>query len=213
MVGVRRFDDAEVLERVMRVFWAQGYEATSIDDLVGATGLKRGSLYNAFGGKERMFLAALDRYADTVERPLLQALAGDDPRTAIAEMLRRQVEGLGQAGTPRGCLVANLSGEVGHRPDAIGAAVRDRHLSTETVIYQALLGWQGAGRLDAGLDLRRVARFYAAILRIVPLLQGVLGDRSHAEDIAAVALAALERGVIPNGTLGRSVPGAFGDLP
>ncbi len=50
MAGVKRFDRNQVLDRAMAAFWTRGYEATSIDDLVEATGINRGSLYGTFGG-------------------------------------------------------------------------------------------------------------------------------------------------------------------
>jgi hypothetical protein len=62
MARPREFDEAEALERAMGVFWSQGYEATSVEDLVGSTGLNRGSLYAAFGDKNALFLRALEHY-------------------------------------------------------------------------------------------------------------------------------------------------------
>ena len=55
----RTFDEAEVIVQSASVFLRQGYEGTSIDDLLAATGLHRGSLYKAFASKRGLFLAAL----------------------------------------------------------------------------------------------------------------------------------------------------------
>jgi TetR/AcrR family transcriptional regulator, transcriptional repressor for nem operon len=55
MAGVRQFDRADVLDRAMVLFWKRGYEATSIRDLLTATGINRGSLYATFGDKKRLF--------------------------------------------------------------------------------------------------------------------------------------------------------------
>jgi TetR/AcrR family transcriptional repressor of nem operon len=52
MAGVKQFNREDVLNRAMDVFWRWGYESTSIEDLVEATGIDRGSLYNTFGNKE-----------------------------------------------------------------------------------------------------------------------------------------------------------------
>lgn len=57
----RGFDEAIVVDAAARLFLDRGYEATSIEDLVLACGLHRGSLYKAFGSKRGMFLAALQR--------------------------------------------------------------------------------------------------------------------------------------------------------
>ena len=61
----RSFDDDEVLARARGVFLEHGYEGTSIDALVKATGLLRGSLYSAFGSKRGMFVAALRDATDS----------------------------------------------------------------------------------------------------------------------------------------------------
>ncbi|MBI0063471.1 helix-turn-helix domain-containing protein [Bifidobacterium polysaccharolyticum] len=64
----RSFDDDEVLARAREVFLEHGYEGTSIDALVKATGLLRGSLYGAFGSKRGMFVAALHDATDSESR-------------------------------------------------------------------------------------------------------------------------------------------------
>ncbi|NUR84214.1 MAG: helix-turn-helix transcriptional regulator, partial [Nonomuraea sp.] len=63
MARTREFDTDAAVERAMDVFWSRGYAATSIQDLVEATGVGRGSLYAAFGSKEGLYEAALLRYA------------------------------------------------------------------------------------------------------------------------------------------------------
>ena len=58
----------------MHAFWARGYEATSMTDLIAATGLHKGSLYQAFGDKHSLFVGALKRYLETMRRQKTQAL-------------------------------------------------------------------------------------------------------------------------------------------
>jgi AcrR family transcriptional regulator len=94
----RSFTESEVVDRAARQFLATGYEATSIDDLVAATGLHRGSLYKAFGSKRGLFVAALrgagahgltapDRL-DLVLVALLElAPADDEVRGVLRELL------------------------------------------------------------------------------------------------------------------------------
>ena len=86
MAGIKQFDRHEVLDRAMAVFWEHGYEATSIQDLLEATGINRGSLYATFGNKQQLFLAVLDHYAEKVGTSMLAELKDPDPRRAIARM-------------------------------------------------------------------------------------------------------------------------------
>jgi TetR/AcrR family transcriptional regulator, transcriptional repressor for nem operon len=68
------FDKDQALERALGLFWSRGYGATSVQDLVDALALERGSSYGAFGDKRRFYLAAVRLYWDTYERQLVTAL-------------------------------------------------------------------------------------------------------------------------------------------
>ncbi len=83
MARPREFDRDQVVDRAVEVFWRQGFEATSIQDLVEATGLNRGSLYNTFGDKAGLFEAALERYmAGAPTQPVVAAADTGPPRRA-----------------------------------------------------------------------------------------------------------------------------------
>ena len=62
MARTKCFNRDEALEKAIGAFWAKGYEATSVQDLVDCMGINRGSLYDTFGDKHKLFLEALDRY-------------------------------------------------------------------------------------------------------------------------------------------------------
>ena len=85
MARPRQFDPDEVLDRSMHEFWQRGYHDTSVDDLVEATGVRPGSLYNTFrGGKRELFLGSLDRYSKLVVPEKLGAL--ERPGASLAEV-------------------------------------------------------------------------------------------------------------------------------
>src|SRR6266404_1211750 len=63
MVGARQFDEQEVIAIALDVFWRKGLHDATMQDLAAATGVQRGSLYNAYGDKESIFLRAFDQYA------------------------------------------------------------------------------------------------------------------------------------------------------
>ena len=58
----KSFDRSEALEKAMMVFWQKGYKKTSVADIVAATGASRYGLYDEFGDKHALYLAALDHY-------------------------------------------------------------------------------------------------------------------------------------------------------
>ena len=86
----KQYDETDVLERAMKAFWARGYEATSINDLVAATGINRGSLYAGFTDKRGLFMRALDHYDREHRQAFLSALQRNyAPRDAILAAFRQ----------------------------------------------------------------------------------------------------------------------------
>jgi TetR/AcrR family transcriptional repressor of nem operon len=86
MARPKEFDKDEALQKAMNVFWCRGFEATSMQDVVDAMGIKRQSLYDTFGGKHQLYLAALDRYRAEQDAKLLALLGTPGP---VKEKLRK----------------------------------------------------------------------------------------------------------------------------
>jgi TetR/AcrR family transcriptional regulator, transcriptional repressor for nem operon len=80
MSGVKQFDQQEMLDRAMTVFWSRGYQASLIQDLIEATGINRGSLYATFGDKKRLSLAALDHQSTGSPAHSAQVVIAEIPR-------------------------------------------------------------------------------------------------------------------------------------
>jgi TetR/AcrR family transcriptional repressor of nem operon len=79
MARTKEFDPDAAVDAAMRLFWARGYEATSIGDLVGALGIGRQSLYATFGNKQNLYALALDRYREINAALLLESLTEEGP--------------------------------------------------------------------------------------------------------------------------------------
>ena len=94
MVGrPREFDADEALDAAMGAFWAKGYESTSLSDLTAATGLHKGSLYQAFGDKHSLFIEALRRYLNEMLRRNREALeAGATPLEGLRDLAHALVD-------------------------------------------------------------------------------------------------------------------------
>lgn len=197
MAGVRQFDGEAVLGRITEVFWARGYDGTSLDDLVAATGVKRQSLYNAFGDKQAMYLLALEHYGRTVGAPIRAALKDEDPRQGIAAFLDAHVARLADPGCPPGCLMANACTELGGRVDALGLSVATYSAGSEVVVLDALRFWQQAGRITADRDSRPLARFLVSLVRGMAATHKATGSVDTARDAALVGLGALDGWIMP----------------
>ncbi len=115
----KTFDVGEALDKAMQTFWARGYEATSMQDLVDCTGVNRGSLYATYGDKRTIFLAALRMYDEKMRRRLLTDIEIHyEPREAIRQMFLAFMANVSEAGGNRGCFLTNTALELApHDPE------------------------------------------------------------------------------------------------
>src|SRR5579859_1696685 len=112
MARPRAFDEREVLERAMRLFWQRGYGGVSFSDLEAATGILRTSIYAAYGGKEGLFLAVVDHYDAHYSAQLRAALRGaTNAWSGLEEYFARLVAAFADPTLPLGCLVTNVAVE------------------------------------------------------------------------------------------------------
>ena len=159
MARPRQFDPDEVIDRSMREFWERGYRDTSVDDLVRATGVRPGSLYNAFpGGKRGLFLETLHRYSELVVPEKLGAL--ERPGAGFAE-LRAYFDGLVRdLSTPEGragCLMVNSAVELAAEDSEVGELVRGHMARLERNAERALRNAKRRGEISAHVNPRAKA--------------------------------------------------------
>jgi TetR/AcrR family transcriptional repressor of nem operon len=110
MARPRGFDELEVMEDLMKVFWDKGYEATTMQDLVKASGLLKGSLYGAFGDKQTIYLAALKHYNGTRMHSQIEILNGEGSvRQKISRLFDNVIETTKRGVFAGGCLLCNAS--------------------------------------------------------------------------------------------------------
>ena len=99
----RLFDSDKVLDQAFEQFWSNGIRSTSIADLARATGLQRGSLYNAYGGKEGLFLAAYERYAQGYLAEVDKAMTGNSLRAQLEGYCRVSISNFCRGRPSRSC--------------------------------------------------------------------------------------------------------------
>lgn len=188
MPGVKQFDRAEVLKKAMEVFWRQGYKATSIQDLLNAMGIGRGSFYSTFGDKEQLFLAVWEFYTDKIQAELIECLLNPNPRQAIEEMFAAIVKRMSDPIYPRGCLHTNTIVESPGRARQIEGKIAESLEKMETGIYQVLLRGQAANLIAPGRDLRAITRFLVAVAQGIAVMNKAYSDPSVIRDTVEIAL-------------------------
>lgn len=106
----RTFDEDEVLDKVIDVFWELGYDASDTETLSKRTGLTKPSLYNAFGPKEDLFVAAINRYRQTRSKASFDALSNAaSPADGIGDYFTNLAQNVAAPDRPKGCLILSIA--------------------------------------------------------------------------------------------------------
>ncbi|SDZ37467.1 transcriptional regulator, TetR family [Saccharopolyspora shandongensis] len=162
----RSFDREAALRTAMELFWARGYEATSLSDLTGAMGISSPSLYAAFGSKEDLFREAVALYNSADEAVGDRSLQRQPTaRCAIEAMLRDNADAYVDPDTPRGCMVVlaatNCTPENARIWDFLAECRKDDFRAVLARLERGVAD----GDVPADADLEKIASFYLTVLQ------------------------------------------------
>ena len=161
----KSFDPAEAIERAMQVFWAKGYAETSISDLTAATGIQRGSLYNAFAGKRQLFVKALLKYDLEHRRAKMARLEAElEPRAAIRAFFDGLAKETADDPACRGCLLVNTALELPSHDAEVEHIVRDGMRDIEGFFARLIARGQARGDVPAATDADTTAQLLVGLI-------------------------------------------------
>ena len=189
MARPRKFDRETVLEKAMLLFWERGYAGAALSGILSATGLKKGSLYRAFGNKENLFRLALRRYS--ARGPQFMG----DPAPSLAGLLQIYSKLVNDATVPalrsRGCFLFNSGLEFGAAQSRAAADVRRELKKLEAFFRAAIDRAVKDGDLPRGLDRHAAAaRAFSAAFTLRSIAK-FRPERAFLNEIANAALASL----------------------
>lgn len=152
------FDREAKIEEAMDLFWEQGYEATSVQDLVDHLCLNRSSLYNAFGGKHDLYLEALDHYRQEGSRALQRHL--HEAPTPL-DGIRRAFESVAEQAAERqcGCFVANAAVECAPRDPETQQRACETFNTMRSLFRRAVEEAQDEGTIETDRDPKALGRY------------------------------------------------------
>jgi TetR/AcrR family transcriptional repressor of nem operon len=192
MARPREFDEEAVLDAAMQCFWAQGYESTSVKDLIERTGLTAASLYNAYGDKRAMYRTALDHYIETSIGARIRRSEARPPREAIRsffdDILRRSLSDREH----KGCMIVNSALEIAPHDREF----RETIVDTLGRLESFFLGCVERGQADRTITSSRpaagLAQHLLGVLMGVRVLARVRPERPLLEGVVGTALAILD---------------------
>jgi AcrR family transcriptional regulator len=186
MAGVRQFDESKTLDKALTLFWKKGYSATSMLDLAESTGVQRGSLYNAYRSKERLFTLAFDRYKRCVLAEARQALEPADVREALRSFFEWTIQSMTRGVPSRGCLTTKTAMEEDKDSPEIQDAVRGMLDDLEAVLRERFARDDAAARL--ALPPADAARVIITYTRGIVVVERVYRDAARLRRAAALLI-------------------------
>jgi AcrR family transcriptional regulator len=162
----RAFDRNKALQNATEVFWAKGYEGTSLTDLQKAMGdISAPSFYAAFGSKEELFREAVAFHASTEGIAAMRALQdGATARESLEAMLRTAVEIFSQPNKPRGCLLVLGAVNCSQSNEKVQDYLRAMRANRLKIMKQRLRRGVSEGDVPKHVDLAKIVLFFTAVL-------------------------------------------------
>jgi TetR/AcrR family transcriptional repressor of nem operon len=185
----KQFDPEQALTKAMEVFWARGYEAASLSELLKQMGIGKKSLYDTFGNKRSLFLKALEHYVQTVVKPLCDLLsATGSPLANLKQALRAQQEMNSQPGS-YGCMIGTNIADFCTADEAIAKVLQGYLKRLEDTFCDTINRAQQAGEISTKVDARDLARLLICTTQGMVLVGRILDDKTMLGGTVEAAIA------------------------
>lgn len=188
----RCFDLDEALDRSLLLFWEKGFQNTSLDEIAAAVGVKKPSLYAAFGDKETLFRKVLQRYSGKLSEPVQALDRYDDIREAVSAFIELGITAGCSQGHPRGCLLASAFADSTLLPANLAKEIRALVNQADQAVAQRLKKAIHDGQLPADFDTKGTARFLTTLMHGVALRIRAGESRANLQGVKKAALRCLD---------------------
>jgi TetR/AcrR family transcriptional repressor of nem operon len=193
MARKKDFDEDELLEKAVNLFWRKGYHATSAQDLVDELKINRSSLYNTYTDKKTLFIKSLRQYQQKQTNNTLTMLAkAEDAAVTIKQIFDNLINESVSDALLKGCFMVNTAVELAGRDPEIGVIVNENNKSVEDGLTKLIGKSQQSSKLSSTIEPRTMARFIFANITGIKVAARTGGDRRTLQDIADVAISALK---------------------
>lgn len=191
MARNKEFDVNQVLRKAMEIFWQQGYEKTSMQQLVDYMGIHRRSIYDTFGDKRTLFLSTLSHYeelitSETKKRVTSKFLVKQGIREIFNMIIYPDLD------LPKGCLSVNTAVELSLIDEEIATKIADMFTKTEVLFYDLLKIGQENGEISKRHDPKLLSSFLHNSLVGLRVLVKVEADKKKLESIVDMTLSVLD---------------------
>lgn len=160
----KQYNENEVLDRAMEVFWENGFEPTGVRDLERELGINQFSIYSSFKSKRDLFILSIRKYREHSENNLYGELINDESTIIeLRDLLKRRIGEAG-AGDRLGCFVVNTSGSLIARDDQIEEELKCYYEFIRNMLIKLLNNSVRKGLLDASTRIEISASYLLGVM-------------------------------------------------
>ncbi|MFY9901876.1 MAG: TetR/AcrR family transcriptional regulator [Trichococcus sp.] len=191
MARSKEFNEDEALDKAMEVFWKQGYEKTSIQDLVDNMGIHRRSLYDTFGDKHSLFVQTLERYESLIAAQIRKQITEE---MTTVESIRKifEIAVYSDNTNPKGCLMVNTAVELSLLDNEVSQRIKFAFKQTENLIADLLIRGQARGEVARSFDINELSRYIHNALIGVRVLVKMTADPKEFDSTIDMTLSILK---------------------
>ncbi|PAD21936.1 TetR/AcrR family transcriptional regulator [Terribacillus saccharophilus] len=191
MARNKEFDENEVLRKAMELFWIQGYEKTSMQDLVKYMGIHRRSLYDTFGDKHTLFIKALEHYNEIIRiRTENKVNRLESVKDAIRQLFEMVI--VRDEQQIIGCLTVNTAVELSLHDDQAAEKVVESFSKTELLLNNLVLRGQKSGEISKHLDAKKTSEFLHNSLVGLRVMTKTTDDIEKLNNVIDITLSVLD---------------------
>lgn len=191
MARPKEFDRDQALDVALQVFLAQGYEATTTEDLRLAMNIGRQSFYDTFGDKRRLYLEALERYNTKSITSFIGSLSDAPSARAALEKALTSFADQPAGELALGCMGINAVCEFGRSDDEVTQLIDASNRAFSTALRRVLAAGKDQGEFPASLDIGNAVAFLVSTLAGMKVSAKAGASSQTLSDIAGFAVRAL----------------------
>ena len=194
MPRTKAFNENEVLNKAMELFWRKGFHATSMQDIVEALGINRASLYNTYGDKMQLFRSSVDQYQSGNYNRLETVLNGqENVQLAFRQLFEGALEQACNDPEQKGCFIVNITTEFVPGPPEISEILQQNRKAVTRIFHKRLQRGQQEGQLSEAMDTNALASFLITQYYGLMAISKTSMDRDEMQQVLNIALGSLAK--------------------
>lgn len=190
MARPREFDEEEVLQKAMVVFWKKGFRATTPNDLLKAMQIGKGSFYSAFESKRNLFLRCLCYYSAQIESQLQALLANSNIRQGLIEISTRVMDSA--CDEKIGCLIYKSASELSPHDKEVDRIIKNAMKRSEKIYCDRIREGQLSGEISSDMDPSAIARYLMTCFAGLEAVGKAGASRKQLDEVVAISLQILD---------------------